>query len=103
MRVGLKSGAPWKFTIACPNLFCVGRRRVERHRLHGLRVADREVAELGRVVDAEVVGDPLVGGVEQHVPDGLAVRASFVQRQAHRLLAQVDLDRTLLGQMVAGQ
>ena len=24
MRVGLKSGAPWKFTTACPNLFSSG-------------------------------------------------------------------------------
>ncbi len=24
IRVGLKSGAPWKLTTACPNRFCAG-------------------------------------------------------------------------------
>ena len=91
-----------------PELVLVGCRRLERHGLHGLRVADREVAELGRVVDAKVVRDPLVRGVEQDVPDLLLVRRALVrdalvERQAHRLVAQVHLDRALLGQVVARQ
>ena len=91
-----------------PELVLVGRGRLEPNGLHGLRVADREVAELRRVVHAEVVRDSLIGGVEQDIPDLLLLRGALVgdtlvQGQADRLLAQVDLDRALLGQVVARQ
>ena len=79
------------------------RRRAERHGLHRGRVADRDVGELGRVVHAQVVRQPGVGGIQQDVPHGLAVRGARVQRQPHRLLAQVDLERAFLGQVIAGQ
>ena len=75
---------------------------VERHGLHRGRVADRDVGELGRVVHAQVVRQPGVGGVQQHVPHCLAVRGARVQRQPHRLLAEVDLDRAFLGQVSSG-
>ena len=89
-------------------LVLVGRGRLEPDRLHGLRVADREVAELRRVVHAEVVRDSLIGGVEQDIPDLLLLRGAFVgdtlvERQADRLLAQVDLERAFLGQVVSRQ
>ncbi len=103
IRVGLKSGAPWKLTTAWPNRFCVGGGRVERHGLDAVRAADAEVGQLGREVDAEVVRHALVGGVEQDVPDRLAVGPALVQREAYRLLAEVDVDRALLGQMIARQ
>ena len=84
------------------------RRRAEGHRLHRGRVADRDVGELGRVVHAQVVRQPGVGGVQQDVPDLLRVRRArirrpWVQRQAHRLIAQVDLDGALLGQVIPRQ
>src|SRR5205823_4823463 len=64
-------------------------------------VPDRDVAELGRVVDAEVVRDPLIRGIEQDEPDFLAVRSTLVQRQTHALLAEVNLDRALHGEVIS--
>src|SRR6478736_4521603 len=65
-RVGPKFGAPAKFTTPGPNgLACV-------------RIADRDVGELGGVVDAEVVCQSRVGGVQQHVPDLLGMRGPAV-------------------------
>ena len=50
IRVGLKSGRALEVDDRLAEPVLVGGRRLERHRLHGLGVVDREVAELGRVV-----------------------------------------------------
>ncbi len=75
----------------------------ERDGLHRGRVADRDVGELGRVVHAQVVRQPGVGGIQQHVPHLLPVRGARVQRQPYRFLAEVDLDRAFQGQVSSGQ
>ena len=51
-------------------LVLVGRRRIQRHGLDAIRATDADVPELGRVVDAQIVGDPLIRGVDEDVPDG---------------------------------
>ena len=79
------------------------RRRLEVHRLYGVRVADPDVCELGRVVHAEVVRDALVGGIEQSEPDRLAVRLALVERQAHAFLVEINLDRALRCEFAAWQ
>src|SRR5262249_13662846 len=86
-----------------PERILRGRRCLEGHRLHALWAADREVAELGRVVHAQIICQTLVGGVQQDEPDGLAIGLAFVERQAHSLLAEVDLDGALQGQVIARQ
>src|SRR4029079_2366962 len=73
--------------------------RVETDFLDALRAADPEVAQLGRVIDAVIVGEARIRRVEQHEPDGLTARLALVERQADGLLAQVDLNRTLERQM----
>jgi len=55
------------------------RGRFEGDRLHRGRVADREVGQLGRIVYAQVVCQPGVGCVQQHVPHGLLPRRAFVR------------------------
>ncbi len=74
---------------------------VEGDRLHRGRVADRDVGQLGRVVHAQVVGQPDIGGVQQDVPDLLGVRGARVR--AHRLGAEINLEGAFQGQVIPGQ
>jgi hypothetical protein len=76
---------------------------VEGDGLHAGRAADGQVGQLGGEVDAVVVRQPLIGGVQQHEPDRLAVRGALVQGQAYGLLAEVDLDDAGHGQVVAAE
>ncbi len=41
--------------------------------------------------------------MQEDEPGGLAIGLPFVERQAHRLIAEIDLDGALLGQVVPGQ
>ena len=84
------------------------RRVLQRHGLHGGRVADRDVRQLRRVVHPQIGRGAFIGGVEQHVPDLLLVRGALVRdagidREARRFVAQVDLQRAFQRQMVARQ
>ena len=83
-----------------PSLRC---RATERHGLHCSRVADRDIGQLGRLIHAQVVRHPSVGSIQQHIAHLLPVRGAQVQRQPHRLLAQVHLARPLQGQAITGQ
>ncbi|TMC87605.1 MAG: hypothetical protein E6J22_17215 [Chloroflexi bacterium] len=76
---------------------------VESHRLHAGEAADADIGELGRIVHAQIMCQPNVGGIQQDEPGGLAIGLPFVQRHAHRLAAEIDLDGALLGQVVPGQ
>ena len=50
------------------------------HRLDAGGAADPDVGQLGRVVDAEVIREALVGGIQQEVPDPLELARLRVRR-----------------------
>ncbi len=86
-----------------PERILRGRGGINGHGLHAGGAADADIGELGRKVHAQVMRQPGVRGIQEDEPGSLAVRLPFVQRQAHRLVAEIDLDGALLGQVVPGQ
>ena len=87
------------------------RRRVAlSDRLDARRAADPDVRQLRRVVDAQVVGETLIRGVEQEIPHLLGLarmirdrRVSRVNRKPNGLVAEVHLDGAFLSQMASRQ
>src|SRR3954454_7590958 len=99
-RSGLKSGAPSNRTSAWPNGFSVG---VGLSSVTVCTHFGQPIArfKLRREVDVEVVCRADVGCIEDREPHRLAVRDALVERDAHGLGAQVDVDRALQRQLRA--
>src|SRR6266567_5617401 len=64
---------------------------IKGHRLHAGGATDGNIGELGRIVHSQVMCQSDVRGIQEDEPGGLAIRLPFVQRQAHRLLAEIHL------------
>ena len=109
-RVGLKSGAPGEVNHGRSEGIGLRRRVVLGDRLDARWAADPDVRQLRRVVDAQVVGETLIRGVEQEIPHLLGLarmirvrRVSRVNRKPNGLVAEVHLDGAFLGQMARRQ
>ena len=83
----------------------LGRSRIlEFHGLDAFRATIADVCELGRIVDAQVVRKPGIRRVQQHIPDSSAVwPLAGIERQTHRVVAEIDLDGALQRQLVSRQ